>query len=34
MGWALVWVVGGLGPWPRPIMGLLDVRGAFIFLSL
>jgi len=20
MGWALVWVVGGPGPWPRPLV--------------
>jgi len=23
MGWALVWAVGGPGPWPRPLIRLL-----------
>jgi len=33
MGWALVWVIGGPGPWPWPrflvltVGDLLDIRG-------
>ena len=38
MGRALVWAIGGPGPWPRPlvstVMGLLDFRGALISLSI
>ena len=37
MGWALVWAIGGPGPWPRPlistIVGLLDFRGCFDFIE-
>jgi len=28
MGWALVWAVGGPGPWPRP---LVWISGGFDF---
>jgi len=38
MGQALVWAIGGPGPWPRPlvltVVGLLDFRGALISLSI
>jgi len=34
MGWALVWALGGLGPWPRPLVRLLWahwILGVFDF---
>jgi len=38
MSWALVWAIGGLRPWPRPLVstigGSLDIREAFISLSM
>jgi len=38
MGWALVWVIGGPGPRPRPLVltvgDLLDIREALILLSI
>jgi len=29
MGWALVWAIGGPGPWPRPLVRLLEIGDLY-----